>query len=269
MAKRRFFSVWTALFFSVLGCTPASPDSPASLSSAPSSAADPNGEQAARLGPPEDGTIPVALVISSGAAVIDFAGPWEVFQDVTVPGRGMLGGVTRPFRLFTVSASRDSIRVSGGLQIVPDYTFEDAPTPKVIVAPAQRGAPGLTEWLRSASAKADLTMSVCTGAFTLAEAGLLDGRSATTHHSSLNDLESQFPSIKVRRGVRYVEGPHIATAGGLTSGIDLALRVVERYYGHEVAQQTAVLMEHTSTGWHRDAGLWDASPGTPPSATRP
>src|SRR6185436_2504468 len=105
MGKRRFFSVWTALFFSILGCTPASPDSPAS-SSAPSAAADPNGEQAARLQPPADGDIPVAFVVSPGATVIDFTGPWEVFQDVAVPGKGMFGGVARPFKLFTVSASR-------------------------------------------------------------------------------------------------------------------------------------------------------------------
>ena len=266
MEKTRFFSGCLAFFSLLLGCAPA-PDSQASTAPAgPGAAA---GEQTDRLVPPENGQIPVAFVISSGATVIDFAGPWEVFQDVTVPGSGVFGRATRPFRLFTVGPSRDPVRVSGGLTIVPDYSFEDAPSPKVIVVPALDSSSRMIEWLRSASAKADLTMSVCDGAFVLAEAGLLDGRSATSHHGSVDYLESRYPSIKVRRGVRYVEGPRVATAGGLTSGIDLALRVVERYYGHDVAQQTATYMEHTSTGWHRDAGLWDPSPGTAPGAPQP
>jgi transcriptional regulator GlxA family with amidase domain len=245
---RRSVSAGTAALLLVLACTPADPDSGASPHKAPV---------------PATGRIPVAFVIAPGATVIDFAGPWEVFQDVMLPDRGMYDA--HPFRLFTVGPSREPVRVSGGLQIVPDYTFDDAPDPKVIVVPALQGSPRMHEWLRSASAKADLTMSVCTGAFALADAGLLNGRAATTHHEFLDRFERFYPLIKVRRDVRYVEGPRIATAGGLTSGIDLALRVVARYFGQQVAQRTASFMEHTSTGWHKDAGFWDDSPGMPAS----
>jgi YHS domain-containing protein len=115
----------------------------------------------------------------------------------------------------------------------------------------------MQEWLRSAHQEADLTMSVCTGAFVLASAGLLDGRAATTHHESLDELEQNFPAVRVRRDVRYVEGARIATAAGLTSGIDLALRVVERYFGTDVAQRTAQYMEHESQAWSDSAGYWD------------
>lgn len=252
---RRSFSIGAALLLLFLACMPAActPADPA-----PAAA---SGEQAERLPVPPGGKIPVAFVISPQVTVIDFAGPWEVFQDVMLTDHGMDMSAASPFQLFTVGASREPIRASGGLQIVPDYTFEDAPEAKVIVVPAQEGSPRLSEWLRSASARADLTMSVCTGAFLLADAGLLNGRTATTHHEYLDRFERFYPQIKVRRDVRYVEGPRIATAGGLTSGIDLALRVVARYYGPEVARQTAAYMEHTGTGWHKEAGLWDGSPG--------
>lgn len=255
MELRRFFPVCALIIVLGLGCSPASgvPSEPASAAA---------NRQAARLTVPESGRIPVAFLLSRNATVIDFAGPWEVFQDAEGPGGAR-------FELFTVAESREPIRASGGLLIVPNYTFEDAPVPKVIVVPAQLANARAVEWLRVTSAKADLTMSVCTGAFLLAEAGLLRGRTATTHHEFYRHLESLDPTINVRRNVRYVEGPRIATAGGLTSGIDLALRVVDRYFGTEVARRTAEYMEHTSTGWHQDAGVWDASAGPSASAPQP
>jgi putative intracellular protease/amidase/YHS domain-containing protein len=216
-----------------------------------------------KLAAPAEGPIPVAFVLSRGATVIDFTGPWEVFQDVVVPGRGRTPADTRPFRLFTVAETREPITGSGGLRIVPDYTFEDAPQPKVIVIPAQAGNPALIAWLKRAHQGADMTMSVCTGAFQLASAGLLEGRLATTHHEFLDELERSFPNVRVRRDVRFVEGPRIATAAGLTSGIDLALRVVERYFGEEVARRTAQYMEHEGDGWAASKRLWDSGATAP------
>jgi transcriptional regulator GlxA family with amidase domain len=203
-----------------------------------------------KLTPPAKGSILVAVAISEGAVVIDFAGPWEVFQDVHVPERGTTMDEIMPFRLFTVSETTRPVRGSAGLQLVPDHTFDDAPQPSVIIVGAQRGSDALHRWLRSTSEKADLTMSVCTGAFHLARAGLLSGKAATTHHGSLDALASQFPDINVRRGLRFVESsPKIATAGGLSSGIDLALRVVERYFGRPTAERTATYMEYQSRSW--------------------
>jgi len=190
--------------------------------------------------------IRVAFAMANGATVIDFAGPWEVFQDVTIPSPG---GTWSPFELFTVSESREPVRATGGLNIIPDYTFETAPTPNVIVVPALRGSEALSEWLRRAHEKTDITTSVCTGAFQLARAGLLNGKSATTHHDFLDQLESSFPEIDVKRGVRLVDNGDIATAGGLTSGIDMALRVVARYFGPDVAETTAFYMEYEGKGW--------------------
>ncbi|HYY56142.1 MAG TPA: DJ-1/PfpI family protein [Pyrinomonadaceae bacterium] len=201
-----------------------------------------------KLTPPAKGRIPVAFAISEGVTVIDFAGPWEVFQDVMIDGRGE-GMDPMPFQLYTVSEKTEPVRGSAGLKLVPDYTFETAPQPKIVVIPAQRGSSALHEWLRKVSRNTDVTFSVCTGAFQLAKAGLLSGKSATTHHLFQDDLAKQYPNIDVKRGVRFVEGDKIASAGGLTSGIDLALRVVERYFGREVAQTTADYMEYQSKGW--------------------
>src|SRR5437764_8276080 len=197
------------------------------------------------LKPPAQGSIPVAFLISEGAQVIDFAGPWEVFQDVMLPGRA-----DHPFHLYTVSESTAPIHTSGGMKIVPDYNFENAPEPKVIVIPAQsKPSEATLEWIRNSAKTADVTMSVCTGAFVLARTGLLSGKPATTYHGAFATFANEFPDIQLKRGARFVEDGNLATAGGLSSGIDLALRVVERYFGREAAQRTAYDMEYQGTGW--------------------
>ena len=200
--------------------------------------------EANSLKPPAKGDIPIAFVISEGAVVIDFCGPWEVFRDV------MVSGGDHPFRLYTVSDKTDPITAGGGMKIVPNYTFADAPAPKVIVIPAQsEPSAAMLKWIRESTKNTDVTMSVCTGAFVLAKTGLLSGKSATTFHAAFGTFAMQFPDIKLKRGARFVEDGNLASAGGLSSGIDLALRVVERYYGRDVAQKTAYNMEYQGQGW--------------------
>ena len=156
----------------------------------------------------------------------------------------------RFFQLYTVAETNKPIRTSGGMQIVPDYTIQNAPPPKVIVIPAQSApSPAVLDWIRKSSKTTDVTMSVCTGAFVLAKTGLLNGKSATTNHGAFVRFATQFPDIQLKRGARFVENGNLATAGGLSSGIDLALRVVERYYGREVARKTAYNMEYQGEGW--------------------
>lgn len=202
-------------------------------------------EAAPALPVPQTGSIPVAFLISDGAVIIDFCGPWEVFESVQVAGRR-----EEPFTLYTVAETTKRVSASGGMKIEPDYTFHNAPVPKVIVIPAQHGAgePAL-QWIRQMTHNTDVTMSVCTGAYVLARTGLLRGQSATTHHSSYSDFAMQFPEVHLIRGARFVEAGNLATAGGLSSGIDLSLRVVERYFGRETAAQTAYYMEYQGQGW--------------------
>ncbi|MBV9608825.1 MAG: YHS domain-containing protein, partial [Acidobacteria bacterium] len=144
----------------------------------------------------------------------------------------------------------DPVEATDGLKIVPNYTFANAPAPKVIVIPAQRGqSEAMLRWIRTASGAADITMSVCVGANILASTGLLSGRAATTHHNSYRSFAAAFPDIELKRGVRFVEDGKFATSGGLSSGIDLALRVVSRYFGDESAKRTAYYMEYLGEGW--------------------
>ena len=197
------------------------------------------------LTPPQDGVIPVAFIISEGAVVIDFCGPWEVFQDTNKPG-------TREalFQLYTVAETTKPIRASAGLQIVPDYSFENAPAPKLAVIPAQRGqTPAMLDYIRKVAKTTDLTMSVCTGARVLANTGLLSGKAATTHHNAYASFATAYPDVQLKRGARFVVDGNLASSGGLSSGIDLALHVVERYFGRAVATATAYQMEYQGEGW--------------------
>jgi putative intracellular protease/amidase/YHS domain-containing protein len=202
------------------------------------------------LNPPSHGTIPVAFVVSDDTVMIDLAGPWEVFTNVMMPSRGSSMDDQMPFRLYTVAETMKPVRMSGGVELLPEYTFANAPAPKVVVIPAQAGQTEATlNWIRTATKTTDVTMSVCTGAAILASTGLLAGKPATTHHDAYKSFAMQFPDVTVKRGVRFVEAGNLASSGGLSSGIDLALRVVERYFGRKVALDTAYQMEYQGQGW--------------------
>lgn len=198
----------------------------------------------APLAPPAGG-VPVAFLLSNGAVMIDFAGPWEVFHDAHVTGRSQPA-----FNLYTVAETAKPVVVSGGMTIVPNFALATAPAPKVVVVPAQSDpTPAVKAWLVKMAREADLVMSVCTGALVLAQAGLLEGRAATTHHSAFGTFAMNYPNVALKRGVRFVDDGRIATSAGLSAGIDLALHVVARYYGKDAALQTAYDMEYQSVSW--------------------
>jgi putative intracellular protease/amidase/YHS domain-containing protein len=207
-------------------------------------AASPQQAGVSPLSPPADG-VPVAFLLSDGAVMIDFAGPWEVFQDTQVPGRTQAA-----FNVYTVAETTQPLTISAGARLIPNYDLAGAPKPKVVVVPAQSPpTAAVKSWLRRTAAQADVIMSVCTGALTLAAAGLLDGHKATTHHGSFSILAMDYPQVTVVRGARFVDEGAIATSAGLSAGIDLAMHVVARYYGTGVAAATAYYMEYLSQGW--------------------
>jgi transcriptional regulator GlxA family with amidase domain len=209
------------------------------------------------LKPPARGPINVAFVISEGADVMDIAGPWEAFSDTMLTSKGKpwhetdgMDDMMMPFNPYTVSDSLKPVKTANGLLVVPNYSFETAPRPQIIVIPAQDGRSDAQKaWLLSNSATADVTMSVCTGASMLAQYGLLDGLTATTHHMFAAGMQKQYPAVHFVSGTRFVDHGKVATAGGLTSGIDLALHIVERYYGQDVAQVTADILEYRGELW--------------------
>lgn len=208
---------------------------------------------AMKLNAPPEGSLPVAFVLGKDAEVLDFTGPLEVFA-------GAWTADWRPlFRPYYVAASMEPVTVGGGMRVVPDYTFANAPAPKVVVIPAMSDdvPASMLDWIRRMAPGTDVTMSVCNGAFVLARTGLLDGRRATAHHGGYFRFAGTFPKVKLERGARFVEDGNLASAGGISSGIDLALRVVERYLGRERTEELVEGLEYQGTGW-RDAGSNEA-----------
>lgn len=197
------------------------------------------------LTPPVGRPLNVAVVVENDATLIDFAGPMEVFATA--------GGDAGPyFRVFTVSETLHPVRVSRSLMVVPEYALHSSPTPDIILFGALGFGPNpdVVSWSRDSFAKGAVLLSVCTGAFVLAETGLLDGRPATTHHDFFDMFAKRFPKVRLQKDWRYVEvRPRVFTAGGMTSGVDLALHIVERYFGRKEARAVAEYMEYQGPGW--------------------
>jgi putative intracellular protease/amidase/YHS domain-containing protein len=206
----------------------------------------PNIDTPSPLAAPAEGNLPVALVLGNRAEVLDFAGPLEVFAGaVTKDGKPL-------FAPYMVGRTKDGITVGGGMKVLPDHDFKSAPQPKVIVIPAMDtsgASQQMYDWIRTASKATDVTMSVCNGAFVLAKTGLLDGKSATCHHGGFFTFAAMYPKVHLKRGARFVEDGNIASSGGVSSGVDLALRVVERYVGYELTVQVVDGMEYQGKGW--------------------
>jgi transcriptional regulator GlxA family with amidase domain len=198
---------------------------------------------------PASGLINVALVTGPNLVTIDLIGPYTVFASANFFAPGKDG-----FNLYTVSENAQELDL-GGMYWRTPYTYENAPKAHVVVVPQQEHLPSTIAYIRRAARSADVTMSVCSGAFLAAEAGLFEGGRATTYHSRYDQFAQSFPKLKLVRGARYVEDPDVSSSGGETSGIDLALRVVERYFGSNVASEAAYGMEYRRTA--RPTGVAD------------
>lgn len=199
----------------------------------------------AKLVLPKSGVAKVAFVISDRATLIDIAGPMQTFDQVQSPG-------TTGFETFTVSETRNPIK-AGKLTIVPDYTFDDVPDADIVVVGAQTGDnEKYLGYLRSMNSRGKLLLSVCTGVSKFAQAGLLDGLEATSHHDFIESFQNKFPKIHFLKDMDYVHSaPKIYTAGGETSGIELALHIIELYFDHDVAVKTARYMEYRGPKWQK------------------
>ena len=204
-----------------------------------------------KLTPPTEGKIRVAFVLVGGGEFVDFAGPWSVFHQVLNPKGGATMDDLEVFQLYVVSNSTKPIRSTGGMQIIPDYTFADAPQPNVVVVPGTGRTPAMLDWIRKMTTKSDIVMSVCIGGYILAEAGVLNGKKSATF--GLIDAMQKYPDIHFVPNMRWVQSdPVIFTSGPTGAGIDLALHIVELYFGHQVAQNTAFGLNYQGPGWMGD-----------------
>jgi transcriptional regulator GlxA family with amidase domain len=188
----------------------------------------------------------VAILIFDDVELLDFAGPFEVFSSV----RNLTGDHERLMDVFAVAESLTPVRCRNGLVVQPERTIDECPPIDVLVIPGGAGVrpalerSNLVEWVRTRAQEAELTVSVCTGSFLLAQAGLLSGRPATTHWERINEMRERFPDVEIVEDERWVDTGEIITAAGVSAGIDVALHVVRRLYGADVARATALGIEY-------------------------
>ncbi len=190
----------------------------------------------------------VGIFVFENLEVLDFAGPYEVFT--TASRLHARDDPTRPalFNVFTIGRSSAALRARAGLRVFPDFDFSNHPPINTLVIPggvvtAELAQPDVAGWIAKNSARSKITASVCTGAFLLAQAGLLDGKSVTTHWEDIADLKSMFPALKVLSHRRWVDEGRIVTSAGISAGIDMSLHLIERLAGRELAVRTARQME--------------------------
>ncbi len=196
----------------------------------------------------------VGILIFNDVEVLDFAGPFEVFSRTRlVPGlESRRSEESAPFRVFTVAKTSTPVTTTGGLQIIPEFMFSNAPPIDLLVVPGGLGTrPLLSDqetlgWIKQVAAKAKKVTSVCTGSLLLAKSDLLNNCRATTHWGALDILQSLNKSVKVERDRRVVDDG-IITSAGVASGIDMAFYVVETLFGREVADETARYIEFRRT----------------------
>lgn len=190
----------------------------------------------------------VGILIFDDVEVLDFCGPFEVFS-VARPA----GEHSDEFKLFTVViiAEEDrTVTCRGGLLVKPHATIENHPPLDILVVPGgwgtrrERHNQRLLDWIVQQDQHTNLTTSVCTGAFLLAERGLLDHHRATTHWNSIEWMRATYPTIEMVADKRVVDEGHIITSAGVSAGIDMSFHVVSRLYGTDVAGWTARGMEY-------------------------
>lgn len=186
----------------------------------------------------------VAILLYDDVEVLDFAGPFEVFA-VTSELNDF-----EPFRVVTVAETLDPVRAVNGLRVLPDAVLADEPSPDVLVVPGGAGSrramdvPAVVEWVREGHGRAEVVLSVCSGARILARAGLLDGLPVVTHHGVVDHLRELAPAAEVRTGERFIDTGRVVTTGGISAGIDGSFYVVARLLGDDVAARTAAYMEY-------------------------
>ncbi|SHJ86407.1 DJ-1/PfpI family protein [Propionispora hippei] len=186
----------------------------------------------------------VGIFLFNDVELLDFAGPYEVFTVAVGLQEGLVG------RVFTISEDGAAVRSVNGLQVIPDYAFNDHPPIDVLVVPGGNGTKAemnkskVLQWLKKQYEASRLTMSVCSGTRLLGKLGLLDHLTYTTHHEVMPDMATIAPLATVEKGVRFVDNGKLLTSAGISAGIELSLHLVAKLWRKEIAHRTAIYMEY-------------------------
>lgn len=191
----------------------------------------------------------VGIVIFPDVEVLDFCGPFEVFSVPRLTEENRRH-TPSPFEVLLVAERAGPVTTTGGMQVLPHFTFADCPKLDVLVVPGGYGTreelknPVMLDWLRARAAEVETLTSVCTGSMLLGFAGLLEGKQATTHWKSLDWMRESFPATRVHFDRHFVIDGRLFTSAGISAGIDMSLKVVEHYLGEALARATARHMEY-------------------------
>lgn len=194
---------------------------------------------------PAEKKLTICFYLQDGVEALDFAGPMEVFSYAG-------------FNIFTVSKTRAPITSQGILKVMPDYDITNAPAFDILAVFGGNSGrasndPAVISWIQSRKSAIQYYFSVCTGAFILAKAEILDSLTITTFHLSINDLKKAVPSAKVLANTRFVDNGRVITTAGISAGIDGALYLVSKLDGEDGAKQVAAYMEYDK--WVPGQGL--------------
>jgi len=202
----------------------------------------------------QEGILTVGILIFDDVEALDFCGPFEVFAVASSVGEP--DEHRQLFQVVTIAEEDRIITCGGGLQVKPGATIENHPPLDILVVPGggvfrELSNPRVLEWIGRQDQQTRLTTSVCTGAFLLAERGLLNQRRATTHWTGIEMMRQRYPAVEMLTETRVVDEGHIITSAGVSAGIDMSLHVVSRLFGEQVAAQTARYMEYDERSWQK------------------
>jgi transcriptional regulator GlxA family with amidase domain len=188
-------------------------------------------------------TINIGIFIYEGAEVLDFAGPFEVFS--TASRLDKQAGIN----VVLISEVDQLVPARYGFTVKPNFTIDQHPKVDLLLIPGGVHTKELEKkhvinWIREQATTVPYIASVCTGAFLLAEADLLKGRTVTTHWEDIPELQDTYPDITVSEGVRWLEDGSITTSAGISAGIDMSLAIVGKHFGIDLAKRTARQMEY-------------------------
>lgn len=189
------------------------------------------------------------ILLFPDVEILDYCGPFEVLSSVRLhPERRR--EEPSPFEVVLVAEQAAPVTTTGGMQVIPDFTFESCPDLNILIVPGGYGTrtemrnAKLVDWVHDQAARVTTLASVCTGALVLGSAGALDGLRATTHWQALDLLASTFPAVTVDRTKHFTQQGNVFTSAGVSAGIDMALKLVESYCGEDVARATARYIEY-------------------------
>jgi transcriptional regulator GlxA family with amidase domain len=196
-------------------------------------------------------TLSVGILVFDAVEVLDFAGPYEVFTTASRVATRHTPGAGKLFEVACISRDGQPIQARAGLRVLPEHSFANHPPCDLLIVPggvvdAAMACPQTLDWLAHTAAQAQITASVCTGAFLLAASGVLRSGEVTTHWEDVADLRVRFPALTVLDGPRWIDNGTLVTSAGISAGIDMCLHLVTRLAGRKLAQLTARQMDYCS-----------------------